>query len=253
MGKKLFHKYLFYKKYLNLIYGTIDKTPLISKLVNNFFTLNEVLSALNNYYLRDYYWFKNSNLSIEEVKDNLPKNAFSPYQSVFKAWLKAFAHKRSKGISGEKTPIHVLYMKEIQEIFKNAMFIHIVRDPYSTIASLKKMPWASNDVKDNAKLWIKCTNVDTTRIKNYYRINFEDLISEPRKVMAGICGFLEIDLQDRMFGQAGKNIEESGEYWKKYASDKISSEKITSNEQELSELEVKKIKELLERHNIENG
>ncbi len=84
----------------------------------------------------------------------------------------------------EKTPDHVLYWQDILRIFPEAMFVHVVRDPRSVVASLCAAgtdwaaKWASREVLNNCEIWIKYIKESQklrAATRNFLEIRYEDL------------------------------------------------------------------------------
>lgn len=85
----------------------------------------------------------------------------------------------------EKTPDHVHHVPLILKLFPDAYFIHLVRDPRATVASLCAAgrswgrAWASRDPLENARLWVG--NVSAGRgiaslTEHQVTVKYEDLL-----------------------------------------------------------------------------
>ena len=103
----------------------------------------------------------------------------------------------------EKTPSHVLFMDFIDEIFPDAQFVHMIRNGYHVVKSLKNIDWAPNDVRINAREWIR--HVEAGRKhgrkltpKRYIEIRFEDLVDNPEEPLKKLCDFLDEKYDPRM-------------------------------------------------------
>jgi len=93
----------------------------------------------------------------------------------------------------EKTPNHVNCWREILDVWPEAHFIHIIRDPRSVVASLRVASktwashWASSRITPNCERWIADVT-DGREIRsatqNYQEVQFQELISDgPETVM----------------------------------------------------------------------
>lgn len=87
----------------------------------------------------------------------------------------------------EKTPDHVREASFILELFPEAYFIHLVRDPRSVVSSLRAAAsswgssWASPSVRQNAKLWVsavKSGRAIAGLTDRFRELRYEDLRSE---------------------------------------------------------------------------
>lgn len=108
-------------------------------------------------------------------------------------------------IWGEKTPSNLLYMEELYDLYPQALFIHITREPgavllshyYKKIAVTKTQPVELNNrtlefLARHAIRWALLMelaekaelNIDSA---NFLRIKYEDLLAFPEALMRTIC------------------------------------------------------------------
>jgi Sulfotransferase family len=125
-------------------------------------------------------------LSDEEFRDLLR------ITSAF-VFAKIAQSKTSATVVLEKTPHHLDYAREILDLWPEAHFIHIIRDPRSVAASLRvasktwASQWASSRVSPSCERWI--ADVSTGRqissaTQNYHEVFYHELISDgPNIVM----------------------------------------------------------------------
>lgn len=110
----------------------------------------------------------------------------------------------------EKTTSTEIYASEVFNWFPQARFIHVVRDPRDNFGSLKS-GWSAryqqqNDsierllqsMLDRGGLGMKLARLNAERFgpKRYRVVRYEDLTTEPERVMRDLCLFLEIDFDD---------------------------------------------------------
>jgi acyl transferase domain-containing protein/acyl-CoA synthetase (AMP-forming)/AMP-acid ligase II/pimeloyl-ACP methyl ester carboxylesterase/acyl carrier protein len=107
----------------------------------------------------------------------------------------------------DKSPTYANKRETIEKaetIFNNAKYIHLVRHPYSVIESFARMRMdkligseATNPYKLAESIW-KDSNqniLDFSREidpERYHLVKYEELVSQPQRVMQGICNFLDI-------------------------------------------------------------
>ena len=90
-------------------------------------------------------------------------------------------------------------MKFINELFPNARFICIHRDPRDVVASLLKKQWAPNDV-EGATNWLVnvydrlAENKKTNPNLQLYEISLESLVQNPEEKMDEIRKFLDLEI-----------------------------------------------------------
>lgn len=113
----------------------------------------------------------------------------------------------------EKTPANVLVFDRLLELFPRARFIHVVRDPRATVASLLEVgrraraagetpvPYAA-DVAAAASYVRKCLKAGLAAQdlvpERVYRIHYERLVCRPVDEGRALCAFLGVPWQERM-------------------------------------------------------
>ena len=109
----------------------------------------------------------------------------------------------------EKTPEHVYYVQDIISYLPQAKFIHIVRNPLDTVASMRK---ATQDSLNNATWggeWTLQFCVERWKraalINNYFRndkkhllIRYEDLLEDKVKILSRCCYFIDVAYDPEM-------------------------------------------------------
>lgn len=117
----------------------------------------------------------------------------------------------------EKTPDHVFCVKRIQQYIPDAKFIHIIRNGPDTVASLvdagRKYPeqWGREPatlVEHSIRRWN-----NTARESYKYRedlrhcfVRYEELVSDPAKILSGLCGFLGCDFDEKMLTEHSEKV-----------------------------------------------
>jgi len=144
----------------------------------------------------------------------------------------------------EKSVENAEFALELYHYFPDAKFIHIIRNPYSNIVSLRK----AKSVKHNYPLINRIIRTfynnyyflykNKKIIKNYYVLKYEDLILEPKTHIQKICKFLEIEYHPIL-----ERPTQLGEIWygnsttgKKFFN--ISSENLNTWENEIHPMEI---------------
>ncbi len=89
----------------------------------------------------------------------------------------------------EKSPPHVFRRDAIRELFPEARFLHLVRDPRDVAASLKTCPWATSNVYVAARVWREAARRIDAR-DDTLLVRYEALVAEPAAEVARICAFL---------------------------------------------------------------
>jgi hypothetical protein len=109
----------------------------------------------------------------------------------------------------EKTPYHIYEIEKLINIFPNAKFIVVYRDPRAVIAS-----WLKKDLDKSILGLIWSWNKVTSRILSLQKsalrskiifLSYETLIQEPETAVRAICKFLNEEFQSEMLDVAVVN------------------------------------------------
>ncbi len=103
--------------------------------------------------------------------------------------------KKEDLIWGDKTPAYIHNIPELVELFPQAKFIHIIRDPRDFALSVKNR--AGKDPLRAAALWessVRRCKRDLEELlpsDRFIEIFYESLLQEPERVMKGVSSFLD--------------------------------------------------------------
>lgn len=133
------------------------------------------------------------------------------------AFFLTYARKCGKKRWGEKTPFHTQYVELINEIFPDAQFIHIVRDPRAVVASRKR--WGVK-LEDVAQEWLT-DNLKVSKFgeragkERYFRFFYKDLVLAPEATIRSVLDFLGEDWDPNVMQHhevsSARNISENRE------------------------------------------
>jgi hypothetical protein len=123
-----------------------------------------------------------------------------PYRRVLEAWARHYGKERW----GEKTPGNLFYADVILEMFPEAQFLYMVRDPRAGVASMQRVSFFSDDVVFNALSRRKHDTTGRSLLERHVpssqrkTIRYEDLVRRPEAVTQSICRFLSEDFAPEM-------------------------------------------------------
>lgn len=137
------------------------------------------------------------------------------YQELINHIYLYYATKANKPVKywGDKNNFYLNFIKEIKEVFPNALFIHIIRDGRNIACSYKKLnsqsikspdaPKLSNNIKEIAHEWK--TNIQTIqssfnsfKYENVYEVKLEDITSNPITEISKIMNFIGEPFEESM-------------------------------------------------------
>lgn len=134
-------------------------------------------------------------LVLTEAKDRLT------YPLIMKIIYCMFSPDKEVKIIIDKNPVYYLFLPELQAIFPDAKYLHIVRDYRDNIASHRKvMP--DKHPADLAYRWLKVNQyMEEAKEKSpqkWYSFKYELLVNEPLNYMKKICNFIDIQFYENM-------------------------------------------------------
>jgi len=137
-------------------------------------------------------------VSSEPVMAALRQSA--SYAEATSLVMRAFAAAEKKQVWGEKTPAHVMRLKDIFAAYPNARVIHMTRDPRATVASaitaLGDNRFTAVNVYRAARYWLRCEmqieRFAAAKPDRIMRVRYEDLVAEPETVVRDLCRFLGV-------------------------------------------------------------
>lgn len=118
----------------------------------------------------------------------------------------------------EKTPSNLLHIDFLYELFPDAKFIHIKRDPRGVIQSMQQQFWFPSNLEDSCKLmkqmyrkWFSVKNSIDLSEENYLEIKLEDLAADYVNGSKKIRDFIGLDSN---FINPPKLSIDKVDYWK---------------------------------------
>lgn len=152
----------------------------------------------------------------------------------------------------EKSVEHAEFTLELQQLFPDAKFVRILRNPYSNIVSLRKFQTNNYTfplmhrvlaTMENS-YWNLYKNKFLLSSDNYKMIRYEDLVSEPEQIMTDVADFLDISfepslLTPTLLGKSWKGNSMSGKKFKG-----ISSARLKQWKKEIQPMEIYYINKL---------
>lgn len=135
----------------------------------------------------------------------------------------------------EKSPMNVLVFLELTELFPEAHFIHVIRDPRAIVSSLQavctrakqkqiNIPHFTADISSSIAYTSRCFEAGLAALKKapdkILTVTYECLVKDPERETKKICKFLGLEWNSQMITpQKNKHLGEkaitsrSGEIW----------------------------------------
>jgi hypothetical protein len=105
-----------------------------------------------------------------------------------------YAEKHDKPRWGDKRPKYAAQIAAVWDLYPNAHFVNVVRDPRACAASMRKLGWYDGRLAPAVELWQRAIEtVDGWRPRlaadQLLEVRFEDLVAAPEEALAGIVTF----------------------------------------------------------------
>jgi hypothetical protein len=117
-----------------------------------------------------------------------------------------FAEKLGFPRWGDKRPQYALRIEAVFELFPQAQFIHVVRDPRACVASLRKLNWYGRNIVPSLEYWeASLMAVEAARsqlaVDQLLEVRYEELVLEPEKTLQRVTRFLGSASDQTTLGQ----------------------------------------------------
>lgn len=118
------------------------------------------------------------------------------YREIVDRLFRTWAEKEGKRRWGDKTPLYLLKMPIILEIFPDARFLHIIRDGRDVTLSFLRAPFGPSNVYRSARYWsglVRCgrSSGSSLPVGTYHEIMYETLVTRPEETLCEICQFID--------------------------------------------------------------
>jgi len=157
-------------------------------------------------------------LEQESLRDRLHAAAPLDATSATRSFFELYAERHGKPRWGDKTPIYVKDMTEIEAVIAEARFIHLIRDGRDVALSRagRALRHAAPMPKV-ARRWkrrIREARRQGERLGHYLEIRYEDLILDTEPTLRRVAEFIELPWDERMLDyhqRAGERLAEFGD------------------------------------------
>jgi hypothetical protein len=147
----------------------------------------------------------------------------------------------------EKTPDHILYVREIRREWPDAVIIRIARDPRDVAVSMRQLLWTSNySILDNANIWADWHEQAMPFFAHDSRshtLRFEDLVTTPEVELRKLCDAIGEEYEPQMLDTArtGRSVASKREPWKASVSEPIDASRAFNWRHEVSSVDAEAI------------
>jgi hypothetical protein len=148
--------------------------------------------------------FLRSGLDPDEFMDGA-KDHHETYTDFLRYFMESMAAKHGKNRWVEKTPGHIMHMEQLSAEFKNAKFIHVIRDGRDVALSKRKAGWIGSKSNNPEKQLLMAAMEWEMAVRhgrkqgeklgpNYLEVNYEDMVCDIDGVLSKINDFANISV-----------------------------------------------------------
>lgn len=148
-------------------------------------------------------WYDRMHLEPGVFAASVAATAPQTYPDVLRALYRCYADAQGKPRYGNKTPKHVYSMPELDALFPEARFVHIIRDGRDVALSYLDQRFGPSDIPTAARVW--SSRVAMGRAsgqalgpQRYAEVRYEDVLDDPEREMRRLCTFLSLDYDAAM-------------------------------------------------------
>ena len=188
-----------------------------------------------------------------------PQDFRRPYQMLLERW----AAQQGKTRWGEKTPGNIYHANILIDMFPDARFIHLVRDPRAGVASMNRVSFFSADAAFNAlnrhkimthgRDWLAQAVPSSQRTE----VRYEDLVGAPEATLRRLCTFVDLPYEPGMlhFHRNARRfmVDEAAQSYNRAATRPISTNRTEAWRSALSDDEVAVVERVCQSEMAEFG
>ena len=157
-------------------------------------------------YLRDLSerrGFVSWGLDLDRFRSHMVSIVPATLAEAIRATYAYYAASKGKTRFGDKTPVYVLAITPIARLLPESKFVHVVRDGRDSALSYKEVPWGPKTIDEAAFRWRRAVNKARKAARKigpdrYLELRYEDLVSDPSRVVHTVCTFVDIPFETGM-------------------------------------------------------
>ena len=117
--------------------------------------------------------------------------------------FRAYSQSHDKARWGDKRPAYYSFIDELDALFPDAQFVHMVRDGRACVSSMKKTKWFDHEPIPCMATWMMA--IDSSQESGarlgpdrFLEVRYEDLVTAPEPEIRRVCEFLEEEFAPEM-------------------------------------------------------
>ncbi len=154
----------------------------------------EYRAFIRRFLTRRTYVFEH--VGLKRLEDDIlsrpERDLRTPYRIAAEAWTRHHGKERW----GEKTPQNLFYADVLADMFPEARFVYLVRDPRAVVRSMNAITYFSGDTALNALNWHQAATHGYALLeasvpaRQRLTVRYEDVVRDPETHLRRICAFV---------------------------------------------------------------
>ena len=165
-------------------------------------------------------WDLSGDVVLNAIQENQPASFVSLVTTVYKAYLEA--NKPQARRWGDKNNFHVQHIAELNSMFPDCKFVHVIRDVRDVACSYRELktldsdsPYRPNlpfDIESICEEWklnveTVLADFETLAAGRSITVRYEDIVQDPASASKEICSFLDEEYDTEMLNFYRLNLE----------------------------------------------
>jgi hypothetical protein len=153
--------------------------------------------------LESFDRFRRWNLDLDELRRFLEARHPEDGAEAMRLTYTYYAAREGKNRYGDKTPDHVLQIRELAALFAESQFIHLIRDGRDVALTTLAADWGPDSILAAARYWRH--RVTKGRRAGaalgpgrYLEVRYEELVSDPAPVLRRVTDFIGLPFDSSM-------------------------------------------------------
>lgn len=176
--------------------------PLVKEFpLNSQLTIKEVQGVVE--IITSHYRWPDFQIDSNIIKERARELNKPFLRDVISLVYEHYLQKENKLIWGDKTPPYIQCVKELNILYPDAKFIHLVRDGRDVARSFQGKRWAGRwlygntyEWKESIQYYLNYMQEDVS--KKFINIKYEDLVLNTEDTICNICNFVGLKYSESM-------------------------------------------------------
>jgi hypothetical protein len=142
--------------------------------------------------------------------------------AILESLTETYMRRQGKQRWVEKTPTHLIHLREVRSHYPDAPLVRIIRDPRDVALSLLNVPWGPSSFAAAVLHWRYFDDLSSSLFKadrNCLSLRFEDLVTNPENELRKLCDFIGEEFEPDMMdtSQSINHVNPTKLSWKQNA------------------------------------